>query len=111
MTRIVLTAALLVGLMIGAAHADFAEDARNHGYNSGAYEHLCADKLVLTDAKLRAELDRRYRATPQFRETYAAFTERAAIVARKGWTKTADIACAVAGRAPSGGRHWLAPSE
>jgi hypothetical protein len=33
------------------AHADFAEDARNHGYNSGAYELVCGAELTLTDAK------------------------------------------------------------
>jgi hypothetical protein len=36
-----LTLALLIGVAATAANAGFAEDARNHGYVSGAYELLC----------------------------------------------------------------------
>ena len=84
----------------------------SHGYTSGAYELLCGDKLVVTDAALRAQLDRKYRNTPQFKETYATFRERAASVARNGWTKSADVACAVAAGTPSsGGPHSLRLAE
>jgi hypothetical protein len=104
-----LVAALVASLLaITAARADFAEDASNHGFNSGAYELLCGSRLRVTDEKLRAQLDHKYRNTAQFRETYNTFYLRADIVARKGWSQATDVTCMIAAGKDAGKPHWLA---
>jgi hypothetical protein len=64
----ILAASLLV---LGSAKADDQETAaRNHGYDSAALEVTCGDGLIVTNANLRARLDRMYRENPRWREHF-----------------------------------------
>ena len=70
-----LTAAAIVGLTLtGVANSAYAKDdteAYNHGYATGALDsHRCGQALTVTDEKLRAAGDRKYKKTKAYREAY-----------------------------------------
>lgn len=72
--RVVLAAALLA--LATPAYADPAEDARNHGYDTAAFEVVCPGMLTVTNPKLRAKLDRMYRdVNSRWREDFLSTYE------------------------------------
>jgi hypothetical protein len=79
MKRLLTTVALLLWLatpaFAGQTAAESAEeDARNYGYDTAALE-TCPG-LIVTNPKRRAQLDRKYRNSPVFLETYAGIVSR-----------------------------------
>jgi hypothetical protein len=63
-----------LALFTTTAHAkksfdEMEAEASNHGYNSAALV-TCGDRLKVTNAKLRAQLDKTYRDNPKWRKAY-----------------------------------------
>jgi hypothetical protein len=74
MKRLVTAAALASLLASGAAQAMTEDERQNaasdHGYATAALETLCSDVLVISDPKLKAKMDRQYRDSSKYRESY-----------------------------------------
>lgn len=102
--KALLTAVALaaVAFTTSAAHADEEENARNHGYETAALETVCSGILEVGNQSLRTKLDKMYRNSSRWRET---FLEGYAAVANKGRRDsplTLYITCTNAGDA-----KWL----
>lgn len=74
MKRILIAPALAAALLFASgAHAagrNYDEqDAHNHGYATAALEKVCPG-MTVTDPKLRAKLDKKYRNTADFKDGY-----------------------------------------
>ncbi|MET4418306.1 hypothetical protein [Bradyrhizobium sp. RT3a] len=82
MKRLISTGIALI-VLISIAHAEEwseeIENARNHGYNSAAFERICPG-MTVSDPALRAKLDAKYRTNPKmkkyFKEYYGLNAER-----------------------------------
>jgi hypothetical protein len=79
--RLLTATAIALGLLTGTAHAD--SPASDHGYATAALEKVCFG-MTVTDAKLRAKLDKKYRNTADFKDGYDWVTKRID-AAYKGW--------------------------
>ena len=79
--RLLTATAIALGLLTGGAYAD--TPASDYGYATAALEKGCPG-LTVTDPKLRAKLDRKYRNTADFRDGYDWVVKRTDD-AFKGW--------------------------
>ena len=60
----------------------------NHGYETAALEVLCGDMLTVTNPKLRAQLDKKYRESERYRDAflqgYESVMDRAGGITSRG---------------------------
>src|SRR4051794_1195330 len=75
MKRVGIATALFAVLMTPAwaylpAHTKAEAAASDHGYATAALETLCGDVLVVSNPKLRADLDRKYRNSEKYRKFF-----------------------------------------
>jgi hypothetical protein len=95
--RTLIAAALLLSLLSPARATEADEEgARNHGYETAALEVACAGMLTVTNPRLRAQLDRKYREPDsrwrdQFLEAYENVASRA------GGAISTGVPCVIAG--------------
>jgi hypothetical protein len=96
-------ATMLTSLASPAASQEDPETAaRNHGYDSAALEVTCGDGLIVTDAKLRAKLDKMYRENPRWRTVFLEGYAAAGRANRRENITSLFITCTLAGKS-----KWL----
>lgn len=112
MKRLMITATALALFTTGAyAKKTFDEmeaEASNHGYNSAALV-TCGDRLIVTNAKLRAQLDKTYRDNPKWKKAYLEGFESGSPPDGPSKTKKTEadnrvVVCTIAGNSEAG---WL----
>jgi hypothetical protein len=101
----------------GPAHAgktfdELETEAINHGYNTAALV-TCGDRLIVTNTKLRAKLDKMYRDDPKWKKAYLEGFESGSPPDGPSKTKATEarnrvIVCTIAGNSEAG---WLKLDE
>ena len=94
LTATAIAASLLVAGNAHAASADEIENAHNHGYDTAAFEG--APGMSVTDPRLRAKLDAKYRNNPKMKKYFMEYYN---LVAERNNSPTAmSMACGNATR-------------